>query len=128
MLALKLTDGFKKLLLDAGSFNLLHTPELFRCQAGQVAMPVEHNRLLLCGPTPYMRFMKYFSGGMHAPHYDALYENKQDRYTTLMSWVLYLNTSEAEGGAFQFVEDGQGALPLPNVIEIIGQGWQQKQK
>jgi hypothetical protein len=55
--------------------------------------------------------MRYFSGGKHAPHYDALFMDTEGKFVTLLSWVIYLNTPRGTGGEFQFVEDGQGALP-----------------
>jgi hypothetical protein len=59
------------------------------------------------GSTPWLRFMKYASGGKHTPHYDAPFHNEEERYITMYSWVLYLNTPKGMGGAFQFVDDGQ---------------------
>lgn len=57
------------------------------------------------GSTPWLRFMKYKSGGMHTPHHDAPYVNDIEQYATLCSWVLYLNTPMGNGGEFQFVND-----------------------
>jgi hypothetical protein len=86
-------------------------PEIFRSKAGEdIAIPTEARKLTLAGITPYMRFMRYFSGGKHVPHYDALFLDTAGQYVTLMSWVIYLNTPRGTGGDFQFVEDGQGAL------------------
>jgi hypothetical protein len=59
----------------------------------------------LLGSTPFMRFMQYKSGGMHTPHHDAPYINNDENYTSLFSWVLYLNTPDGTGGGFQFVDD-----------------------
>jgi hypothetical protein len=59
----------------------------------------------LLGSTPFMRFMKYKNGGMHTPHHDAPYKNEEERYISLFSWVLYLNTPDGTGGHFQFVND-----------------------
>jgi hypothetical protein len=64
----------------------------------------------LLGSTPWMRFMKYSSGGKHVPHYDAPFINESEKYITLYSWVLYLNDLDGEGGHFQFVKDGQEHL------------------
>lgn len=64
----------------------------------------------LLGSTPWLRFMKYASGGKHTPHYDAPFHNKDERYITLFSWVLYLNTPDGTGGSFQFVRDGQESI------------------
>lgn len=61
----------------------------------------------LLGSTPWLRFMRYGKGGKHTPHYDAPFHNKEEKYITLFSWVLYLNTPEGEGGSFQFVDDAQ---------------------
>ena len=64
------------------------------------------------GPTPFMRLMRYESGGMHVPHYDAPFECAAEAYLTLFSWVLYLtDAEERDGGALDFVEDGQAANP-----------------
>jgi hypothetical protein len=59
----------------------------------------------LLGSTPWLRFMKYKSGGMHTPHHDAPFRNEEEQYITLFSWVLYLNTPNGKGGHFQFVND-----------------------
>ena len=64
----------------------------------------------LLGSTPWLRFMKYMSGGKHTPHYDAPYHNEKERYITFYSWVLYLNTPKGKGGEFQFVDDHQEHL------------------
>jgi hypothetical protein len=112
-LARQMEPGFKRVLADEATFLPESAAnEAFANSKGvRTAIPVSPRRLTLCGPTPYMRFMKYYAGGKHAPHYDALYEDKTNSYVTLMSWVIYLNTPTGTGGAFQFVEDGQGALP-----------------
>jgi len=73
-----------------------------------MATPFEpEERYELLGSTPWLRFMKYADGGMHTPHYDAPFVNTDERYTTLFSWVLYLNTPSGTGGNFQFVKDHQ---------------------
>jgi len=60
----------------------------------------------LIGSTPWMRFMRYSRGGQHTPHYDAPFHNEKERYITLYSWVLFLNTIRPyDGGSFQFVHD-----------------------
>ncbi|MBI1215558.1 MAG: hypothetical protein GC185_07050 [Alphaproteobacteria bacterium] len=111
-LARKLTDGFFAVLKDVAVFEpVAGQDEIFTSAAGPLAIPVPARKLMLSGPTPYMRFMKYFAGGKHAPHYDALYTDEANKYVTLMSWVIYLNTPMGTGGEFQFVEDGQGPLP-----------------
>jgi hypothetical protein len=63
------------------------------------------------GITPMLRFMRYEKGGQHYAHYDAGFIYKDDRYRTLMSFVLYLTTN-TEGGATRFIEDGQGNIPV----------------
>lgn len=82
-------------LLNNFSFYTFKTP--FKAQ----------HRYKLLGSTPWMRFMKYKNKGMHTPHHDAPYENTDEKYTTLFSWVLYLNTPDGEGGSFDFIDDGQ---------------------
>lgn len=70
------------------------------------------------GSTPWMRFMRYSSGGMHVPHYDAPYHNEAERYITLFSWVLYLNdVPNDQGGAFQFVDNGFGDSHVRELYE-----------
>ncbi len=66
------------------------------------------------GSTPWLRFMKYKDGGMHAPHHDAPYKNMVEKYITLFSWVLYLNTPDGEGGDFQFVNDTRNGFAHPS--------------
>ena len=66
------------------------------------------------GSTPWLRFMKYKNGGMHTPHHDAPFENELEKYITLFSWVLYLNTPEGKGGEFQFVNDTRNTSYWPN--------------
>jgi hypothetical protein len=110
-LAQKLTPGFEKVLKDEKTFRPAGAPEIFRSNAGEdIAIPTPERDLSLAGPTPYVRFMRYFSGGKHVPHYDALYLDERHHYVTLMSWVIYLNTPRGKGGDFQFVEDGQGEV------------------
>jgi hypothetical protein len=111
-LAQKLAPGFLKVLKDESAFEpVKDRPEVFRSSAGaDIAIPTPSRKLSLAGITPYMRFMRYFSGGKHVPHYDALYLDNAGQYVTLMSWVIYLNTPRGTGGEFQFVEDGQGPL------------------
>lgn len=67
----------------------------------------EHTHYKMLGSTPWMRFMSYSNGGMHVPHYDAPFVNEAQRYVTLFSWVLYLNTPNGIGGEFQFVRDAR---------------------
>jgi hypothetical protein len=64
------------------------------------------------GLTPMLRFMRYEDGGQHYAHYDAGYiYGADDRYRTLMSFVLYLTTN-TEGGATRFIRDGQADKPV----------------
>jgi hypothetical protein len=72
----------------------------------KVPFPMKNSYSFL-GSTPWLRFMKYAKGGKHTPHYDAPYHNEIEKYITMFSWVLYLNTPLGEGGSFQFVDDGQ---------------------
>ena len=66
----------------------------------------EEEYYTLLGSTPWMRFMRYPSGGMHVPHYDASFFQAEESYRTLFSWVLYLTDCEPEqGGRFQFIDD-----------------------
>jgi hypothetical protein len=58
------------------------------------------------GLSPMMRFMKYQKDGQHYAHYDAGFIYPNDNYRTLYSMVIYLTTNE-EGGATRFIEDGQ---------------------
>jgi hypothetical protein len=62
-------------------------------------------KLELLGSTSWMRFMKYADGGMHTPHHDAPFTNYMEKYITLFSWVLYLNSPDGIQGNFQFVDD-----------------------
>jgi hypothetical protein len=109
-LAQKLTPGFLKVLQDEKTFEpVTGQADVFRSNTGgDIAIPTPQRKLTLAGTTPYMRFMRYFSGGKHVPHYDQLYLDNAGQYVTLMSWVIYLNTPRGTGGDFQFVEDGQG--------------------
>ena len=62
--------------------------------------------LQLLGSTPWLRFMKYKSGGMHTPHHDAPFRDHTEQYITLFSWVLYLNdVAPGSGGNLQMVND-----------------------
>jgi hypothetical protein len=90
-------DGGLDGLVHLSDLSILYTP--FR--------PVLEAEYDMIGSTPWLRFMKYGQGGKHTPHYDAPFHNEDERYITLYSWVLYLNTPEGEGGNFQFVADGQ---------------------
>lgn len=72
----------------------------------------DHSQYKRLGSTPWMRFMRYESGGMHVPHYDASFLCEAERYRTLYSWVLYLNdVPTKQGGAFQFIDDGNREPP-----------------
>lgn len=80
------------------------------CKKELQRMPMNPHTYSLLGSTPFMRFMKYPGGGRHVPHYDAPFTSTQQRYTTLMSWVIYLNTPSGNGGEFQFIDDHQWHL------------------
>lgn len=109
-IAEQLSAGFKIVLSDEETL----VPELNSNEAvflnlrhERVRMPIEGHSYHLLGSTPFMRFMKYPSGGHHVPHYDAPFIKAPEFYLTLMSWVLFLNTPMGNGGEFQFVDDGQ---------------------
>lgn len=80
------------------------------CSHQSNLMPVPKVDYRFLGVTPYLRFMRYASGGKHTPHYDSPFINEQLKYVTLMSFVLYLNLPKGSGGAFQFIDDGQWGL------------------
>lgn len=63
------------------------------------------------GLSPIFRFMRYESGGQHYAHYDAGFIYPDDNYRTLRSVVIYLTTN-TEGGATRFIEDGQDEIPI----------------
>lgn len=63
------------------------------------------------GMSPIFRFMRYEEGGQHYAHYDAGFIYPNDDYRTLKSVVIYLTTNR-EGGATRFIEDGQSNLPI----------------
>ena len=80
------------------------------CHGEPLDIPLDYSNFELIGSTPFMRFMRYPGGGQHVPHYDAPYVASSAMYTTLMSWVLYLNTPPGSGGEFQFIDDRQWHL------------------
>lgn len=88
-------------------------PEIITEETFPLCFPHEDRTFTYLGSTPWLRFMKYSSGGKHTPHYDAPFWNEQERYATLFSWVLYLNTPDGEGGAFQFINDPQQLTSHP---------------
>lgn len=63
------------------------------------------------GISPLFRYIKYTSGGLLVPHYDApyIYSNKQ---RTLMSLVIYLDAKGVTGGETRFIKDKQVKLPF----------------
>lgn len=68
------------------------------------------------GINPLMRFIRYTSGGLLVPHYDAPYDYRAGK-RTLMSFVLYLtDNGAADGGATRFIKDPQSSLPLSQRI------------
>lgn len=76
--------------------------------------------------TPWLRFMRYDQGGKHVPHYDAPYYNPFEGYITLFSWVLYLRTLEEDaGGGFEFVNDGNGGVPMRDRPKEAFADWQE---
>jgi hypothetical protein len=85
-------------------------PIFQNCKKELQRIPMNPHAYSLLGSTPFMRFMKYPDGGRHVPHYDAPYNSAKQRYTTLMSWVIYLNTPIGTGGEFQFIDDRQWHL------------------
>lgn len=81
------------------------TGETFETVCNQFQEEVGYEYKLL-GSTPWMRFMKYPSGGMHVPHYDASFHQPSEKYRTLFSWILYLTDCDPiQGGRLQFVDD-----------------------
>lgn len=81
-------------------------PETLTTQDLPSPQPIPEHSFLRLGSTPWLRFMRYKSGGMHVPHYDAAFECPTENYITLFSWVLYLNdVAEEDGGSFSFVDD-----------------------
>jgi NAD+ synthetase len=64
------------------------------------------------GVSSLMRFIKYTSGGLLVPHYDAPFDYRDGR-RTLMSLVLYLtNNPVKNGGSTRFIIDPQRGVPL----------------
>lgn len=111
-LAHEMTLKTCQVLNSESSYKLID--QAFENNEGRkILMPLSKVNYHLLGVTPYFRFMKYLSGGRHIPHYDAPFRNEKYQYTTLMSWVLYLNSPEAKGGSLQFVDDQQWTL-LPD--------------
>lgn len=113
ILAEQISVGLKSLLVDEWRLksDSRTTESVFLNENGeQTRMPLDPHIYSLLGSTPFMRFMKYPSGGRHVPHYDAPYINSSQRYVTLMSWVIYLNSPVGIGGEFQFVDDNQWHL------------------
>lgn len=70
------------------------------------------------GSTPWLRFMKYVNGGMHTPHYDCPFVNDDEKYLTLYSWVMFLNTPNGVGGNFQFIDDEQQYKSSPMLWDM----------
>lgn len=103
----KITDVLS--VMSEKQYNLDHRANhLLEVDTGFVfptSLEKEYPKYNLLGSTPWMRFMRYKNGGMHVPHYDAPFINEVQRYVTLYSWVLYLNTPEGDGGEFEFVND-----------------------
>jgi hypothetical protein len=62
--------------------------------------------------SPLLRFIRYLSGGLLVPHYDAPFVVSAQR-RTLTTLVLYLGKDDtATGGATRFLGDPQQLLPL----------------
>ncbi len=63
------------------------------------------------GISPLFRYIRYTSGGLLVPHYDApfSYDGSQ---RTLMSLVLYLADQGISGGDTRFIRDAQAAEPF----------------
>lgn len=112
-------DGYCNSVENAGSFRAMGWSESIAQQITGVVKkylpekfdeltPLDKSiqELTFLGSTPWVRFMKYKNGGMHVPHYDAPFVNTQEKYATLFSWVLYLNTPE-KGGDFTFIVDSK---------------------
>ncbi|MCI0566084.1 NAD(+) synthase [bacterium] len=58
------------------------------------------------GISPLFRFIRYTSGGLLVPHYDAPYAYPNG-HKTLMSLVLYLESKNVTGGQTRFIRDPQ---------------------
>lgn len=97
-----------KQIVDEKTFDFSNTEGCLVSNIGYTfptTLEKEHTHYEIIGSTPWFRFMRYADGGMHNPHYDAPFLNETQRYVSLFSWVLYLNTPEGVGGNFQFVKD-----------------------
>ncbi len=63
------------------------------------------------GVSPLFRYIRYDSGGLLVPHYDAPYiESEKQR--TLMSLVIYIKNEGITGGATRFIKDPQLHTPF----------------
>jgi hypothetical protein len=62
------------------------------------------------GVNPLLRFIRYDSGGLLVPHYDAPYI-VDDQQRTLVTVILYLH-QEGSGGATRFILDPHKYMPL----------------
>lgn len=121
-------NGYSNSEENAGSYRAMSWSESIAILIGDTlsgVLPREHSRDFITDTrikdvdfthyfepysTPWVRFMKYTSGGMHVPHYDASYHQPEEIYRTLYSWALYLNTvPKNQRGAFQFVDDSKSA-------------------
>jgi len=63
------------------------------------------------GVSPLFRYIKYTSGGLLVPHYDAPFI-ASDKQRTLMSLVLYLAADGVTGGETRFIKDPQAKTPF----------------
>lgn len=63
------------------------------------------------GVSPLMRFIRYDSGGLLVPHYDAPFEYSEG-IMTLKSLVLYLDATGIKGGTTRFIKDDRIEEPI----------------
>lgn len=71
------------------------------------------------GVNPVFRAIRYEPGGVLVPHYDGPFE-LSSRIKTGMSLVIYLDTSDNQGGQLRWIKDPQVQLPWN---ECDGNDW-----
>jgi hypothetical protein len=70
-----------------------------------------HDRWRPLGLNPRLRCIRYESGGLLVPHYDAPFDYGDGRRRTLQTMVLYLGCrGEVSGGATRFLHDASEFL------------------
>lgn len=123
-------DGFVKNYKEGdkiGSYRAsVFSPELARTLWSRLAPHIENPRVWTDEPStdidgslvwrpigisPLFRYIRYTSGGLLVPHYDApfAYDAAQ---RTLMSLVLYLDDRGIVGGDTRFIKDSQMQKPF----------------